>query len=370
MFNSCIFFEKWTIVQKKSFFVQDWLHFHLIHLQHLLITIQMKKNALIPIVLFFFVFQACIKSSSNKSENSGEIYFADPAVYSENGIYYLTGTRNIEPLGFIMLESKDLKNWVTSSSVTGKMILEKGKNTYGDQGFWAPQIVKENDSYYLTYSANEQTAIASSNEINGLYTQKTIEAIDLSEKNIDSYVFKDDDGKYYLYHVRFNKGNYIWVAEFDMNTGKIKKETLSQCFPQSQAWEVSPAYESDPIMEGPTVIKMDGKYYMLYSANHFESVDYAVGYAVADSPYGYWKKYSGNPIIHRSIVGENGSGHGDLFFDKNNQPYYVYHVHNSDSTVVPRKTRIVPLVFTKNPNTGLYDITVKSNETIIPVIKK
>ena len=53
-----------------------------------------------------------------------------------------------------------------------------------------------------------------------------------------------------------------------------------------------------------------GKYYLFYSANHFMSRDYAVGYAVADSPLGPWHKPANNPIIHRSTVGENGSGHG------------------------------------------------------------
>ncbi len=35
-----------------------------------------------------------------------------------------------------------------------------------------------------------------------------------------------------------------------------------------------------------------------YSANDFRNPDYAVGYAVADNPYGPWKKYEGK-LIHR-----------------------------------------------------------------------
>ncbi|OJV34751.1 MAG: beta-xylosidase [Bacteroidales bacterium 36-12] len=317
----------------------------------------------------FCLFQACTPSSSKKTSNANEIFFADPTIYSENGVYYLTGTRNKEPLGFTMLESKDLKTWTLSSVAPEKMILKKGSNVYGEHGFWAPQILNENGQYLLTYTANEQVVIASSNQLNGLYTQDVIEPIDSSEKNIDSYIFKDDDGKYYLYHVRFNDGNYLWVADFDMATGKINKESLVQCFGATQPWETSPVYQSAPIMEGPTVIKMDGKYYMFYSANHFQSIDYGVGYAVADSPYGPWEKSSNNPIIHRSIVGENGSGHGDLFFDKENKPYYVYHVHNSDSVVAPRRTRIVPLTFKKNTDTGLYDISADGDAVIIPHVK-
>ena len=121
---------------------------------------------------------------------------------------------------------------------------------------------------------------------------------------MNSFLFKDDDGKWYLYHVRFDHGNFLWVAEFNPQTGKIVDGTLTRCFKNDQAWEATPAYDSAPIMEGPTVIKLDGKYYLFYSANHFMSPDYAVGYATADSPMGPWTKNPDNPIIHQNIVGE------------------------------------------------------------------
>jgi hypothetical protein len=298
-----------------------------------------------------------------------EITFADPSIYSENGKYYLSGTRGGSPAGFVLLESTNLTEWQLSTSDPTGMILKKGDGSYGESGFWAPQIFKDNAQYYLTYTASEHVAIASSPTLNGKYTQNTIGSIDPDVKNIDSYLFKDEDGKYYLYHVRFNNGNYIWVAEFNMTTGRIDKRTLKQCLTKTQSWEATPAYVSNPIMEGPTVIKKEGLYYLFYSANHFQSIDYAVGYATATSPMGPWTKNPNNPIIHRSIVNENGSGHGDLFFNDQGNPYYVYHVHQSDSTVAPRKTRIVPLSFNYNATTGKYDISAKANEIIIPKVR-
>ncbi len=184
-------------------------------------------------------------------------------------------------------------------------------------------------------------------------------------------MFKDSDGKYYLYHVRFNKGNYLWVAEFDLPNGRLKSETLKKCFDITDSWEATTNYNSSPpVMEGPTVVKMDDIYYLFYSANHFRNIDYAVGYATSKSPYGPWEKYAGNPIIHRSIVHENGSGHGDLFHGPDGRYYYVYHVHNSDSIVQPpRKARIVPMIMKKNRETGIYDISVDPSNIIIPRIK-
>jgi beta-xylosidase len=167
--------------------------------------------------------------------------------------------------------------------------------------------------------------------------------------------------------VRFARGNFLWVAEFDLAAGRIKPATLKQCFGRTDSWEATSSYVSVPIMEGPTVIKLKGRYYLFYSANHYRSVDYAVGYAIADTPVGPWLKHARNPILHRSIVGENGSGHGDVFRGPEGGLYYVYHVHHSDTTVTPRRTRIVPLVLSWNGGEARYDITVDATRLIKPV---
>ncbi|GAB3284687.1 glycoside hydrolase family 43 protein [Larkinella harenae] len=300
-----------------------------------------------------------------------EIFFADVTIYVEGDTYYLTGSKpvNSGPQGFAILESKDLKTWAVPGQATNSLgiILTQGDHTFGSKGFWAPQLFNHTGTYYLTYTADEQTVLAESKSLLGPYRQKNVGPIDGSEKNIDSYIFKDTDGKCYLYSVRFNKGNYLYVAEFDLKTGKINPQTLKKCFDQTEPWEATPTYKSVPIMEGPTVIKLNNKYYLFYSANHFQNIDYAIGYAVADSPYGPWVKYKNNPIIHRSIVGENGSGHGDLFEGLNKQLYYVYHTHHSSDKVNPRRTRIVPVVKQWDKKAGVYTFHVKGDEVIVPV---
>lgn len=310
------------------------------------------------------------KEKARKSMEQGkEIFFADPTVFVQDGTYYLTGTRNIEPLGFQLLKSDNMRVWKEAGADTLGLILRKDHSTFGDKGFWAPQILKHDGKYLLTYTASEQTVLAESGSLEGPYTQDIVAPIDGSEKNIDSFLFKDDDGKYYLYHVRFNKGNYIWAAEFDIEKGKIRPETLKKCFDCTEPWEWTSNYKSMPIMEGPTVIKKNGVYYLFYSANHFRNIDYAVGYATAPTPYGPWTKNQNSPIIHRSIVGENGSGHGDLFQDKNGRYWYVYHVHHSNTEVQPRRTRLVPLTFTLDEKTGIYDIKAEAGSIIKPVVK-
>ena len=296
-----------------------------------------------------------------------EAEYADPTIMAVNDKYYLTGTHEAD--GFSLLESEDLHTWHTPQGTDTKYILQKGNNVFGTQGFWAPQWFNDGTQWYLAYTANEQTALARSASPEGPFTQDKAQPIDATAKNIDPYIFRDDDGSYYLYHVRFNKGNYIWVAKIDMTTGQLDPSTLQQCLQCTEPWENTKDYPSDPIMEGPTVVQIDGWYYLFYSANHFMSKDYAVGYAVSRSPLGPWTKYEGNPIIHRSIVGENGSGHGDIFQMPGEELGYVYHVHQSDKQVSPRRTRIVPLRFKQNAQ-GYYDISVDRRRIIRPIIRK
>ena len=194
--------------------------------------------------------------ATNESEGK-DILFADPTIIQNQGKYYLTGTGNNVSEGFTVMESVDLKKWYLSDN---PYILKKNDHTFGETGFWAPQWFSFNNMNYLTYTANEQTVLAKSLNLLGPFRQDTVKPIDASEKNIDSFLFKDDDGKCYLYHVRFNKGNYIWVCEFDVEKGEIIPGTLKQCLTCTEPWESTSNYVSDPIMEGPSVIKIDGVY--------------------------------------------------------------------------------------------------------------
>ena len=327
----------------------------------------LTKSCLAAAFTASFLLSCC---TENNAEAAGEeITFADPTIFVENGKYYLTGTCGTNTIGFKLLESTDLANWTACNADSTHFILKKGDNSFGEWGFWAPQIYRHGDKYLLFYTANEQVAVAKSDSITGHYTQSTIRPIDGSDKNIDPFLFKDDDGSYYLYHVRFDNGNYLWSARYDIETDSIDHSSLVRCFGLTDAWEKTDDGRWSPVMEGPTVMKLDGTYYLFYSANHFLNQDYAVGYATAPSPQGPSTKYAGNPIIHKSRVGEPGSGHGDIFKGLDGKPYYVYHVHNNDSAVAPRLTRIVPLTMTRNDSTGIYDIAPDTDHIIVPRVK-
>lgn len=142
------------------------------------------------------------------------------------------------------------------------------------------------------------------------------------KRAFDTSVFFDEDGKAYLYFVRFNDGNVIWCAELKENLKEIKEETLTQCFKAEEPWELV----LPKVVEGPSVFKQNGVYYLIYSANGYTSQDYAVGFATSDSPFGPWKKYEGNPVLHK-CDGLVGVGHGAPFVDMEGKMRYVFHAH-------------------------------------------
>lgn len=270
-----------------------------------------------------------------KTSDSIAIYLADPTVVNYKDSFYLYGTGSSK--GFPVYTSGDLKSWRLSAK-NGGYALVKG-DAFGDRGFWAPQVFFYKNKWRMAYVANENIAIAESNSPLGPFTQTVKEPLQAPVKQIDPFVFDDDDGKVYLYHVRLTGGNKIFVAEMNEDLSAIKPETLKECITASETWE-NTANATWPVTEGPSIIKHNGVYYLFYTANDYRNPDYAVGYATSASPLGPWTKYSGNPILSKKLLGINGTGHGD-FFKKAKQLYYVFHTHNSADKVGPRRTAIV-----------------------------
>ncbi|MCL7987538.1 glycoside hydrolase family 43 protein [Sphingobacterium sp. lm-10] len=278
--------------------------------------------------------------SQLQQADSIPIYAADPTIFEDNGVYYLYGTDGGQPdHGFRVYQSTDLKNWEGPVGARDGFALVKD-DVFGDKGFWAPQVWKEGNVFYMAYTANENIAIAQSTSPIGPFTQQQKVPIISEGKQIDPFIYTDDDGKKYLYHVKLQNGNRIFVAELNDDYGSIKPESLLELLDANLPWE-NTENASWPVAEGPTVIKRDNKYYMFYSANDFRNPYYAVGVAVADQATGPWTKVGNEALLSVDHTNWPGTGHGDVF-RADNQWYYVCHTHNSTTTVGPRRTAIVP----------------------------
>lgn len=262
--------------------------------------------------------------------------FADPFILVDGGTYYLYGTHSDS--GICVLTSKDMKTWEWPSGKGGYLALSK-ENSFGEKWFWAPEVYKRGDKYYMYYSAQEHICVAVADSPLGPFVQAEKKPM-LDESGIDDSIFTDDDGKEYVFWVRFNHGNEIWQAELEPDHTTIRKETMKLCVRMSQDWEkIWPA-----VNEGPEILKHKGKYYLTYSANSYESQDYGIGYAVSSSIDGPWEKYEGNPIFRRpgDLL---GVGHHAFFTDLKGKKRVVFHSHNSSTRIHPRLLHITTYKF-------------------------
>jgi xylan 1,4-beta-xylosidase len=299
----------------------------------------MNNLLLIAIAIF-------LQLTTAKKDSTLGIYLADPTIFVEKGVYYLYGTSGDK--GFLVYQSNDLKTWKGPAGRVGGYALAKGQS-FGSKGFWAPQVFKRNGIFYMAYTADEHLAIATSSSPLGPFKQQKFKSLAGDTKQIDPFVFFDNDGKAYLYYVKLKEGNRIYVSELKKDLSDLQTGTEKECISGTEPWE-NTQKTNWPVTEGPTVIRKGCLYYLIYSANDFRNVDYAVGYATSETPFGPWKKDSSNPFLHKSELSLNGTGHGDLFKDKHGFYHYVLHAHFSPTVVSPRRTGIVNIQFLKRKN--------------------
>ncbi|RDV16572.1 beta-xylosidase [Pontibacter diazotrophicus] len=319
-------------------------------------------------LIAFWICSCSLRSQAQDAAEESSINLADPTVFYHEGTYYLYGTvEGNADEGFEVYTSKDMKSWEGPAGVRDGFALKQGE-AFGTKGFWAPQVFYHQGKFYMAYTANENIAIAESNSPLGPFKQQVKQPLAVPVKQIDPFIFMDDDGKKYLYHVRLKDGNRIFVAEMTDNFSGIKEETLRECIAAEEPWE-NTANADWPVAEGPTVLKHKGLYYMIYSANDFRNPDYAVGYATSRSPLGPWVKHNSSPVISTKTIGESGTGHGDILKDKSGNLVYVFHTHQSDTTVAPRKTAMVKANFLESPGGGEAKLIVDPNSFFYPKVK-
>ena len=272
---------------------------------------------------------------------------ADPFVMLDGGKYYYYATRL--PDGYDVSVSDDLVHW------ENKGICLHKEDVCGEKGFWAPEIIKHNGKYYMAFTADQHLGIAVADSPLGPFRQHSNGFL-FEERRIDGHFFRDDDGSIYLFYVDCNCGNRIFGARLN--------ETLTEVIPGSErlllaaeeGWEISrPPCDC---VEGPFVLKHNGRYYLTYSANGFSHIEYAVGVAFADSPLGPYKKYAKNPILARNEH-VNGTGHHSFTTAKDGkQLICVYHIHYSLERILPRHTCIDKAAFVYDEDLGFDTLKI------------
>lgn len=279
-----------------------------------------------------------------------QIPLADPYILLDGDTYYAYGTNDAN--GIRCYTSDDLRVWKYEGLALNK------NNTTETRWFWAPEVYRIGNKYIMYYSANEHLYAATATSPKGPFKQVgsyQMEKLIGNEKCIDSHVFIDEDSTAYIFFVRFTDGNCIWQAKLSDDFITPVEGTLRKCFAASQSWEL----KMGRINEGPNIIKQGRRYYLTYSGNHYESQDYAVGYAYTTNiATGTWTKYTNNPILRRwdDLV---GTGHHSLFYDKEGTLRIVFHTHNSTESIHSRLMYIGTMQFRSNNLVMLNDPVIR-----------
>ena len=334
------------------------------------------KSSFFVLAMCVALVQRCVAQgrveASRLAYERGTVLVPDPSVFADGGRYYLIGTENsladanekcCEAV-FPMFVSDDLRSWRKAETGCAESRLLPRANAFGKGQFWAPQIFRHQDRFYLAYTSDLHWGLAVADAVGGPYRAHA--EFPRGGGRIDPFVFVDDDGRVWAYFSDWKVagGGGVAVVELTKDLKAFVGEP-ALCVKNDRPWERTPlepkyvelnrklgykgwqAYQSNTVTaEGPTVLKRNGKYVLFYSANAFTSPDYCVCAAVADAPQGPWKKLQEGPVLSRAETGFNGTGHGDVFFDASGAMWYVFHVHNSPTRIDRRRTGIVRLVET------------------------
>lgn len=268
-------------------------------------------------------------SAQNKSElpkTSGNPVFpgwyADPegAVFGDEYWIYPTYSAPFDDQTYMdAFSSKDLVNWTKHSKV-----LSKENISWLRSALWAPAVIQANGQYYFFFGANN---ILSNDEIGGIGVavadnpagpfkdvlgKPLIGKIVNGAQPIDQFVFRDDDGQYYMFYGGWGHCNLVKMAPDLLSIVPFEDGTMYR--------EVTP----ENYVEGPFLMKRDGKYYFMWSEGKWEGPDYSVAYAISDSPFGPFKRVG--TILQRDTRIATGAGHHSLIKGPGADEWYIiYH---------------------------------------------
>ncbi|MGB7843275.1 MAG: family 43 glycosylhydrolase [Salinimicrobium sp.] len=269
-------------------------------------------------------------SSKNISYRSG----ADPAVIEYQGEYFMFVTRS-----FGYWHSTDLINW---DFIKPKQWYFEGSN--------APTAFNYKDS--LVYFAGDPAGYGSILYTDDPKTGKWTPTASITNNIQDSELFIDDDGKTYLYWGSSNvhpiKVKMLDRADRFLETG-VEKELIN-LKEEEHGWERFGENNYHPTlkegyMEGASMTKHDGKYYLQYAAPGTQFNVYADGVYVGETPLGPFKYLKNNPMSFKPGGFTNGAGHGITVKQTNGQYWHFATMALASNSHWERRLSMFPTYF-------------------------
>jgi len=247
-------------------------------------------------------------------------WYADPEAVVMDGRCWVFPTYSApydEQLFFDAFSSADLVHWTKHPRV-----ISSDDVSWAHRAMWAPAVVKKGRRYYLFFSANDVhegevggIGVAVSRKPQGPYRDALghplIGHVVNGAQPIDQYVFRDDDGQYYMYYGGWGHCNVVRLADDLLSVVPFADGTVYK--------EVTPEH----YVEGPFMLKHDGKYYFMWSEGGWGLANYCVSYAISDSPLGPFRRIG--KILEQDPAVATGAGHHSVVRDRHGQYYIVYH---------------------------------------------
>lgn len=250
-------------------------------------------------------------------------WYADPeaAVFdSTYWIYPTTSRPYAEQVAFDAFSSPDLVHWTRHPGV-----LKIESISWANKALWAPAVVENRGRYYFFFSAND---IQSDNEPGGigvavadspagpyrdLLGKPLIDKFHNGAQPIDQFVFKDDDGAWYMIYGGWKHANIVRLKDDFSGVQPLPDGTLFK--------EITPAPE---YVEGSLMFKRGDRYYYMWSEGGWGGPDYSVAYAIADKPTGPFKRIG--KVLQQDPQIATSAGHHSVIHAPNDDSWYiVYH---------------------------------------------
>lgn len=264
--------------------------------------------------------------------------FPDPFVLPVEGGYYAYST-NSAGRNVPVIYSPDLFTWERAGENGDALPKLPAWAQPNASLTWAPSVLPRGDEYILYYvtryreSGRQCISYAVSDSPAGPFVDDSSGPFicQLEEGgSIDPEPFVDDDGALYL--IWKSDANALeldpWIYSQRLSDdGRSLLGEPARLITRDQEWE-------RPLVENPSMVLHNGVYYLIYSANWWESGDYALGYAICEGPSGPCEKPWDEPFFalpKNRLGGEIGPGGGSFFQDHDGNLWLAYHAWRSPS---------------------------------------
>lgn len=249
-------------------------------------------------------------------------WYADPEAHVFAGRYWIFPTYSApydEQTFMDAFSSRDLVTWTRHPHV-----LDTANVKWAHRAVWAPTVIRKDGWYYLFFGANDiqkdgelgGIGVARSRSPAGPFTdhlgKPLVGQFENGAQPIDPFVFRDEDGAYYL----------IYGGWKHCNIARLKPDFTGFIpFADGTTFrEITPA----GYVEGSYMFRKGGRYYFMWSEGGWTGPDYAVAYAIGDSPLGPFHRIG--KILQQDSTVATGAGHHSILHAPRSKHWYiVYH---------------------------------------------